>query len=128
MRFWGVALFCFLSIIEALSQGDVGSIISRTQFDQMLKHRNDAACLAKGFYTYDAFVSAAKSFGAFGTTGATDIRKREIAAFWHKHPMKPQSSITLCYLGSPVCSKNDMQGHNAPGEEIISDTYKGVKP
>ncbi|CAK9159306.1 unnamed protein product [Ilex paraguariensis] len=120
MRFWGVALFCFLSIIEALSQGDVGSIISRTQFDQMLKHRNDAACLAKGFYTYDAFVSAAKSFGAFGTTGATDIRKREIAAF-----LAQTSHETT---GSPVCSKNDMQGHNAPGEEIISDTYKGVKP
>ncbi|KAF8405513.1 hypothetical protein HHK36_010420 [Tetracentron sinense] len=44
-------------------------------------HRNDEACPGKGFYTYDAFVAAAKSFGAFATTGDTDTRKREIAAF-----------------------------------------------
>ncbi|CAK9157221.1 unnamed protein product [Ilex paraguariensis] len=56
----------------------------------MLKHRDDAACPGKGFYTYDAFVAAAKSFGAFGTTGATDIRKRKLLPFWHKLPMKPQ--------------------------------------
>lgn len=47
----------------------------------MLKHRNDGACPAKGFYTYDAFIAAAKSFGAFATTGDADTRKREIAAF-----------------------------------------------
>ncbi|KAK2632883.1 hypothetical protein EUGRSUZ_L00939 [Eucalyptus grandis] len=47
----------------------------------MLKHRNDGNCPAKGFYTYDAFITAAKSFGGFGTTGDTDTRKREIAAF-----------------------------------------------
>ncbi|CAK9157222.1 unnamed protein product [Ilex paraguariensis] len=81
MTFRTVVLLCFLFIVGALSQGDVGSIISKTQFDQMLKHRDDVACPGKGFYTYDAFVAAAKSFGAFGTTGATDIRKREIAAF-----------------------------------------------
>ncbi|RVX16431.1 Basic endochitinase C [Vitis vinifera] len=47
----------------------------------MLKHRNEAACPGKGFYTYEAFISAAKSFGGFGTTGDTDTCKREIAAF-----------------------------------------------
>ncbi|OWM66490.1 hypothetical protein CDL15_Pgr013707 [Punica granatum] len=46
----------------------------------MLKHRNDAACPTKGFYTYDAFIAAAKSFCSFGTTGDIDTRKREIAA------------------------------------------------
>ncbi|KAJ4715110.1 Endochitinase (Chitinase) [Melia azedarach] len=61
--------------------GDVGSLISRDLFEQILKHRNDANCPAKGFYTYDAFIAAAKSFGAFGTTGDTNTRKREIAAF-----------------------------------------------
>lgn len=60
---------------------NIGSLISRDLFEQLLKHRNDAACQGKGFYTYDAFIAAAKSFGAFGTTGDTDTRKREIAAF-----------------------------------------------
>ncbi|CAL5326546.1 unnamed protein product [Camellia sinensis] len=63
------------------SGGDISSIISRTLFDQMLKHRNDANCPGKGFYTYDAFIAAAKAFGGFGTTGDTVTRKREIAAF-----------------------------------------------
>ncbi|KAJ7978674.1 Chitinase [Quillaja saponaria] len=62
--------------------GDLGSIISRASFDNMLKHRNDGACPAKGFYTYDAFISAAKAFPTFGTTGDTATRKREIAAFF----------------------------------------------
>lgn len=60
---------------------NIGSLISRDLFEQILKHRNDAACQGKGFYTYDAFIAAANSFGAFGNTGDTDTRKREIAAF-----------------------------------------------
>jgi chitinase len=48
----------------------------------MLKHRNDGGCPAKGFYTYDAFISAAKAFPGFGTTGDVATRKREIAAFF----------------------------------------------
>ncbi|GMY05310.1 endochitinase 2-like [Fagus crenata] len=61
--------------------GDIGSLISRDAFDQLLKHRNDGGCPAKGFYTYDAFIAAAKSFPSFATTGDTATRKREIAAF-----------------------------------------------
>ncbi|KAJ4776453.1 Endochitinase [Rhynchospora pubera] len=47
----------------------------------MLKHRNDAACPGNGFYTYNAFITAANSFNGFGTTSDTDTQKREIAAF-----------------------------------------------
>ncbi|GKV23917.1 hypothetical protein SLEP1_g33590 [Rubroshorea leprosula] len=61
--------------------GDVGSLITRSMFDQMLKHRNDDVCPAKGFYTYDAFIAAAMAFPEFGTTGDDATRKREIAAF-----------------------------------------------
>lgn len=59
----------------------VASIISSDLFNQMLLHRNDAACPAHGFYTYDAFITAANSFSGFGTTGDADTQKREIAAF-----------------------------------------------
>ncbi|KAK6946519.1 Glycoside hydrolase, family 19, catalytic [Dillenia turbinata] len=61
--------------------GDIAGVLSRAQFNDMLKHRNDGNCPAKGFYTYDAFVAAAKSFPGFGTTGDAATQKREIAAF-----------------------------------------------
>ncbi|KAK1616914.1 hypothetical protein QYE76_022431 [Lolium multiflorum] len=60
----------------------VASIISRDLFERFLLHRNDGACLARGFFTYDAFVAAAGVFPAFGTTGSTETRKREVAAFF----------------------------------------------
>ncbi|KAJ6403045.1 hypothetical protein OIU84_015042 [Salix udensis] len=62
--------------------GDLASIISREKFNEMLKHRNDGGCPGKGFYTYDAFISAAKAFAGFGTTGDAATKKREIAAFF----------------------------------------------
>ncbi|XP_071733846.1 endochitinase-like [Rutidosis leptorrhynchoides] len=61
---------------------DVGSIITSSVFDQMLKYRNDPRCRANGFYSYPAFINAAKTYSGFGTTGSTDDRKRELAAFF----------------------------------------------
>lgn len=60
---------------------DVGSVISASLFEQLLKHRNDPACEGKGLFTYNAFCTAARSFGGFGTTGDFNTRKRELAAF-----------------------------------------------
>ncbi|KAG8068840.1 hypothetical protein GUJ93_ZPchr0005g15214 [Zizania palustris] len=59
----------------------VGDILPRDVFERLLLHRNDPACPARGFYTYDAFIAAAAAFPAFGTTGDTENRKREVAAF-----------------------------------------------
>ncbi|KAK4278163.1 hypothetical protein QN277_016047 [Acacia crassicarpa] len=70
--------------LNALGSGDVnalGSVISKNNFNNMLKHRNDGACRAKGFYRYEAFIEAAKSFPAFASTGDAATRKREVAAF-----------------------------------------------
>jgi len=64
------------------SGGDVSSIISRSMFEEMLKHRNDPACPGRGFYTYDAFIAAARAFSGFGTTGDLSTRRRELAAFF----------------------------------------------
>ncbi|KAI8553947.1 hypothetical protein RHMOL_Rhmol05G0056600 [Rhododendron molle] len=96
------------------SGGGISSLVSADLFNRMLLHRNDGACPAKNFYTYDAFVSAAKAFGAFATTGDTATQKREIAAFlaqtshettggWASAPDGPYS-WGYCYLkeqGSP---------------------------
>ncbi|KAH9608571.1 hypothetical protein KSS87_017244 [Heliosperma pusillum] len=56
--------------------GDVASIITPALFNQMLLHRNENSCPAHGFYTYDAFIAAARFFPGFGTT------KQELAAFF----------------------------------------------
>ncbi|KAJ8764360.1 hypothetical protein K2173_006100 [Erythroxylum novogranatense] len=63
------------------SGGDVGSIITQNIFNQLLKYSNDGRCQSNGFYRYDAFITAARSFGGFGTTGDVNTRKRELAAF-----------------------------------------------
>nr|AIA78391.1 chitinase 5 [Oryza sativa Japonica Group] len=60
--------------------GGVGSIVPRDLFERLLLHRNDGACRAAGFYTYEAFLRRA-AFPAFGGTGDTETRKREVAAF-----------------------------------------------
>ncbi|KAK4276138.1 hypothetical protein QN277_019125 [Acacia crassicarpa] len=62
--------------------GSLSGIITGDIFNEMLKHRNDSACPARGFYSYDAFIQAAESFPAFGATGDIATRKREIAAFF----------------------------------------------
>ncbi|GAB2271430.1 hypothetical protein Dimus_006267 [Dionaea muscipula] len=62
--------------------GDVGSIVTNEIFNQMLLHRNDNACPANGFYTYNAFIEAARSFPGFGTTGDVNTQRKELAAFF----------------------------------------------
>ncbi|KAE8706647.1 Endochitinase 1 [Hibiscus syriacus] len=61
--------------------GALGKIISREMFEEMFPFRNDPRCHAVNFYTYDAFIAAAKSFPDFAATGNEETRKREVAAF-----------------------------------------------
>ncbi|WP_223642882.1 RICIN domain-containing protein [Corallococcus sp. EGB] len=49
-------------------------ILTRDTFNTMFPNRN-------GFYTYDALIAAANTFPGLATTGDTDTRKREVAAF-----------------------------------------------
>ncbi|KAF8011300.1 hypothetical protein BT93_J1801 [Corymbia citriodora subsp. variegata] len=81
MGFGSLIPLLLLALVLGAAGGDVSGLISQELFNEMLKHRNDANCPGKGFYTYDAFITAAKSFAEFGVTGDTDTRKREIAAF-----------------------------------------------
>ncbi|XP_038883175.1 endochitinase-like [Benincasa hispida] len=64
------------------SGGDVGGIINEGLYNQMLKYSKDARCPSNGFYTYNAFITAAQSFPGFGTTGDDSTRKSELAAFF----------------------------------------------
>jgi hypothetical protein len=63
------------------SNDDVSIIISLALFDRILKYRNDPRCKGNGFYAYNAFIIAARSFNGFCTSGDATTRKRELAAF-----------------------------------------------
>ncbi|PNT21336.2 hypothetical protein POPTR_009G141800v4 [Populus trichocarpa] len=93
--------------------GYLSDIIPKSTFDALLKFRNDPRCHAVGFYTYDAFISAAKEFPDFGNTGDDLMRKREIAAFlgqtshettggWPDAPCGPYA-WGYCYLKEINC-------------------------
>lgn len=91
------SLFCYVS-----AQQGVASIISEDVFNQFLKHRNDAACPAKGFYTYTAFIAAANSFPDFGNNGDLESRKRELAAFFGQTSQETTGIINLASSNSSV--------------------------
>ncbi|XP_010672242.2 endochitinase [Beta vulgaris subsp. vulgaris] len=60
----------------------ITDIFSEATFEEMLLHRNNDACPAKGFYTYYDFITAATSFPEFANIGDVETRKRELAAFF----------------------------------------------
>ncbi|KAK6916797.1 Glycoside hydrolase, family 19, catalytic [Dillenia turbinata] len=73
---------CFFNNIAGGGGGgdeDIAGVISRAQFNDMLKHRNDGNCPDKGFYTCDAFAAAANRFLSLEQLVTT--LWREIAAF-----------------------------------------------
>ncbi|KAJ0052020.1 hypothetical protein Pint_00753 [Pistacia integerrima] len=59
----------------------ISSLVSKDLFDSMFLHKDDNACPARNFYTYDIFLKATRCFPQFGNTGSLTVRKREIAAF-----------------------------------------------
>lgn len=77
--------------------GDVGRLLSSSLFDQMLKYRNDGRCAGHGFYTYDGFIAAAKSFSGFGTTGDDTTKKKELAAFLAQTSHETTGTLLIKY-------------------------------
>lgn len=76
------ALLLAVAATGAAAQG-VGSIITESMYNSMLPNRDNSLCPAKGFFTYNAFITAANSFPAFGTSGSSaELMKRELAAFF----------------------------------------------
>lgn len=59
----------------------ISSLVTKELFDGIFLHKDDNACPAKDFYTYDSFIQATRCFPTFGNTGGLATRKREIAAF-----------------------------------------------
>ncbi|OIW19819.1 hypothetical protein TanjilG_24522 [Lupinus angustifolius] len=59
----------------------ISYIIIQRLLDSIFLHKDDTACPAKNFYTYESLIQASKCFPRFGSVGSLSIRKREIAAF-----------------------------------------------
>lgn len=59
----------------------VAELVPQALFEQLFLHRGTAPCQG-GFYTYQAFLAAAKEFPDFAQQGSADDRKRELAAFF----------------------------------------------
>ncbi|MBA0855460.1 hypothetical protein Goshw_014278, partial [Gossypium schwendimanii] len=78
---YAVVLATAVQCGEGAGGGALGDIVSSELFEEMLPHRNDPYCPAANFYTYDAFIAAAKLYPDFAATGDNDTRKREVAAF-----------------------------------------------
>ncbi|KAJ6972706.1 hypothetical protein NC653_033110 [Populus alba x Populus x berolinensis] len=66
---------------EARRFNDISSLVSKGLFDSIFLHKDNNACPAKGFYTYNSFIQASRCFPQFGRTGSSITRKREVAAF-----------------------------------------------
>ncbi|XP_072963289.1 chitinase 11-like [Typha angustifolia] len=115
-------LSCFLSSVNGQS---VSSIISSSFFEQMLPHRNDADCPAKGFYTYTAFINAANFFSGFGTTGDLPTRKKELAAFFGQTSHETNGGAAGTYTKG-YCFKEEQAKTDPPyyGRGPIQLTHK----
>ena len=77
--------------------GDVTDIITKELFEKMLLHRNDNHCPG-GFYTYEAFITAARAFSGFCTTGTLETRKRELAAFFGQTSHETTGTLSILAL------------------------------
>ncbi|KAA0025617.1 chitinase 2 [Cucumis melo var. makuwa] len=89
MKLYSLLSLLFLGVlwrsegVASSSNDDVGRLINVTTFNAMFKYQKDPQCPSQGFYSYQAFLTAARSFGklGFATTGKLATRKRELLAF-----------------------------------------------
>lgn len=140
-------LFCFIALSYSASFGaeawnspiiPISSLISKRLFDTIFLHKDDNACPAKDFYTYESFILASKSFPEFGTTGCLATRKREIAAFlaqishettggWATAPDGPYA-WGLCFKEEISPQSNYCDSTNTEWPCFPGKSYKGRGP
>ncbi|KAF5798022.1 putative chitinase [Helianthus annuus] len=68
----------------------VSAIITSSVFNQILKYRNNPRCKAPGFYTYNAFINAARSCNGFVPLEALKTGEESPRLSLLKPPMKQQ--------------------------------------
>lgn len=135
-------LFCYTVLLYSACLGaearGLNPLISKKLYDSIFLHKDDSACPAKNFYTYESFVQASEYFPEFGTTGSLTTRQREIAAFlaqishettggWATAPDGPYA-WGLCFKEevnpqSDYCDSTNKEWPCYPGK-----SYKGRGP
>ncbi len=67
---------------DAPAGGGLAAYVSAAQFEAMFPHRSDTASGCEGaYYTYAAFLEAARAYPMFAAVGTDAVRRRELAAF-----------------------------------------------
>ncbi|PKA65696.1 Chitinase 10 [Apostasia shenzhenica] len=133
----GILLFISLAAATARPLS-ISYIVSEDMYKSIFLHKDDAACPAKGFYPYNAFIEATRRFPEFGSTGSPETRKREVAAFlaqishettggWATAPDGPYT-WGLCFKEevnptSDYCDSTNREWPCYPGK-----SYKGRGP
>ncbi|CAA0156877.1 unnamed protein product [Arabidopsis thaliana] len=80
-------LLCFfLSISYLLSSAQteatsIERLVPRDLYNKIFIHKDNTACPANGFYTYESFVQATRRFPRFGSVGSPVTQRLEVAAF-----------------------------------------------
>ena len=102
----------------ATDAGGLTAYVTEAQFEAMFPHRGDTASGCNGaYYTWQAFLEAARAFPAFANEGSDAQRRRELAAFlaniahettggWATAPGGPEA-WGLCFREELGCSTAD---------------------
>lgn len=113
-------------------------LISKQLYDTIFIHKDNNACPAKGFYTYESFMEATRQFPRFGNEGSIVTRKREIAAFlaqishettggWATAPDGPYA-WGLCFKEEISPQSNYCDSTNTQWPCVPGKSYKGRGP
>ena len=99
-----------------MSTGGLAAYVTEAQFNAMFPHRGDTTSGCNGgYYTYAAFLEAARTFPAFAAEGTDEQRRRELAAFlaniahettggWATAPGGPEA-WGLCFREEVGCDR-----------------------
>lgn len=137
-------LFCiFLSFFSILSSYQtkattITRLVSKSLYDSMFIHKDNTACPANGFYTYESFVKATGRFPRFGSVGSMETRRREVAAFlaqishettggWPTAPDGPYA-WGLCFKEEISPQSNYCDSSNTEWPCFSNKTYHGRGP
>ncbi|CAN6475874.1 unnamed protein product [Victoria cruziana] len=117
-QFLGLLPFVVVALVLEVGLAQPGTIVTSDFFNGLLPQ---GGCEGNGFYTYDAFISAANSYDGFGTTGGADDQKRELAAFLAN---VMHETGGFCYINeqnppSIYCDQNNQQYPCAPGKSYF---------
>ncbi|XP_057815566.2 endochitinase 4-like [Cryptomeria japonica] len=118
-----LVLFVLVDVGVSQTSGGVGSIVSSDVLNSVVGGAA-SGCAGNGFYNYDSFINAANAFIGFGTSGSSDVNKREVAAFFLAVLIRRGSLywiIGFCYIeeqnpSSIYCDASNTQYPCTPGK------------